>query len=369
MSVSRILIVGSGAGGLFLARELGLRGCDVTVAHEQPLAQYASTRNQGWLQGGALYAGINQPRVARECKVAAEWLTRFAPAAVDHQRRAFYLFERLDDAESFAARNAGAGIEFRDVRRLSRVAELSSIVQGSLYDYAVEAYDRPFNSSAVLRVVRDEVIAAGCSFVHVQQMSSCLRRASNSWALIGHPTTFDIVVIAAGALIPELVSNLGFQIPFDPMWITVLSVSGFPLDCMLLSPQPYRPNIVPFAEALGDGFTLTLSKMDQLGSPNPNHVTSASSAVWAEFARTLPSLATQASSGTHISPHYCTKLARRGNSEDRGFTIEPITSTNDLWIFYPGKFTTAPLAARHCARAVLGEPPGAVPVMNQPYHP
>ena len=49
-------IMGSGAAGLWLAHELTRRGYSVAVLDRQPFCGFASTRNQGWLQSGALYA-------------------------------------------------------------------------------------------------------------------------------------------------------------------------------------------------------------------------------------------------------------------------------------------------------------------------
>lgn len=368
MSPLRVLILGSGAGGLFLARELSQIGCAVTVASEQPLAQFSSTRNQGWLQAGALYAGLGQPSVARECRLASAAICRLVPSAVDHHRRCFYFFERQNDANTFAEACGAAGIEIRSPSRTRSVPSLGSIQAGSPYNWAVEAFDRPFNTSVVLRAVRNQAIRSGCEFTNVSLLPGCIHKTSSEWILAASGKKFEKVILAAGAETAALASALGCAMAYGALWITVLDVVGVALDSMLLSPEPYHPNIVPFASALGSGFTAILAKADINGPVDASRIPAERKKIEDGIATFFPAIwaAIQTSGGTS-GTHACTKLAATVNPTARGVTIEALTNSGDLWAFYPGKFTTAVLAARDCARAVLGHPLGAIDVADQPY--
>ena len=368
-SSPQILILGSGAGALFLALELGKGGCKVTVAGEQPLAQFASTRNQGWLQSGAFYAGLGQFDVARECMLSSVALGQLAPSAVGQHRRCFYLFEYQADAETFFENVAAAGVGVRAIVNPHAAKATSAFVHGSLYyDFAVEAFDRPFNTRHVLEIVRDQAVALGCQFENVTVGPGCVSKKGGTWLLTGGNGSYDRVVIAAGAQTAAVASSLGVSIPFDSMWITVLSVTGVQLDSMLLSPNTLKPNLVPFAPGLGDGFTAVLARKDQWGIPDDALVPAEGKLIEDGIQTHLPALGSLMSGpGVAIGAHTCTKLAPKGNPTARGALIQSLDATQTLWVFYPGKFTTSILAARDCARAVQGYPAGSVDVSRQPY--
>lgn len=102
------IILGGGCAGLWLAYELSARGlsCVVIDGEHGPgdgFAGYASTRNQGWLQSGALYVALGQLDTALECMRGYEINREFAPEAVQDDFLSYLLFateaEQLDVVE------------------------------------------------------------------------------------------------------------------------------------------------------------------------------------------------------------------------------------------------------------------------------
>ncbi len=65
-TAQRIVIVGGGIAGLSAAVRLAQAGLPVTVLESSQLGGAASTRNQGWLHSGGLFA-LDFPDYARTC--------------------------------------------------------------------------------------------------------------------------------------------------------------------------------------------------------------------------------------------------------------------------------------------------------------
>ena len=73
-----VVIVGAGAAGLWTALRLTEAGARVLVLHAPHRDGYSSTRNQGWLHSGALYAVFRAPGVTRECIAGSRAVVGFA---------------------------------------------------------------------------------------------------------------------------------------------------------------------------------------------------------------------------------------------------------------------------------------------------
>lgn len=99
-----VLVVGGGATGAGVARDLALRGVDVTLVERGGLGSGTSGRSHGLLHSGARYAE-SDPDGARECIRENRILTRIAGACV---RETGGLFVRLpsDDRAYFETKRA-----------------------------------------------------------------------------------------------------------------------------------------------------------------------------------------------------------------------------------------------------------------------
>jgi glycerol-3-phosphate dehydrogenase len=106
----RVAIIGGGVGSLWLAHEAAQAGFSCTVLSEQPVAAYASIRNQGWLQSGALYAGNGEARTGIDCLVSSQEIRSFAPEAIRNDIPSFFLFDDPIERDSYGERCEELGI-------------------------------------------------------------------------------------------------------------------------------------------------------------------------------------------------------------------------------------------------------------------
>jgi glycerol-3-phosphate dehydrogenase len=79
---TEVLIIGGGATGTGVARDLALRGIPSLLAERGDLTSGASGRNQGLLHSGARYAVVD-PEAARECIAENRTLRRIAPHCIE----------------------------------------------------------------------------------------------------------------------------------------------------------------------------------------------------------------------------------------------------------------------------------------------
>jgi glycerol-3-phosphate dehydrogenase len=99
-----VIVVGAGAAGLWTAHRLTGAGARVLVLHAPHRDGYSSTRNQGWLHSGALYAVFRAPGVTRECIAGSRIVLDFAER---HDR------SLIADAGAAVAACREAGIDAR----------------------------------------------------------------------------------------------------------------------------------------------------------------------------------------------------------------------------------------------------------------
>ncbi len=83
---TEVLIIGGGATGAGIARDLALRGIPSLLVEKGDFTSGASGRNQGLLHSGARYA-VNDPEAARECISENRILRRIAPPLHRADRR------------------------------------------------------------------------------------------------------------------------------------------------------------------------------------------------------------------------------------------------------------------------------------------
>jgi glycerol-3-phosphate dehydrogenase len=79
---TEVLIIGGGATGTGISRDLALRGIPSILVEKDDFTSGASGRNQGLLHSGARYA-VNDPEAARECISENQILRRIAPHCIE----------------------------------------------------------------------------------------------------------------------------------------------------------------------------------------------------------------------------------------------------------------------------------------------
>jgi len=98
---TEVLIVGGGATGVGIARDLSLRGIPCLLIEKGDFTSGASGRNHGLLHSGARYA-VSDPEAARECIIENRILKKIAPHCLE-ETGGLFISLRED------------GLEFRDL--------------------------------------------------------------------------------------------------------------------------------------------------------------------------------------------------------------------------------------------------------------
>jgi len=134
-----VLVIGGGATGAGIARDLALRGVDVTLVDRGGLAGGTSGRSHGLLHSGARYAEADAPGAA-ECLTESRTLKAIAGECV---RETGGLFVRLagDDADYFEEKRRACEAVGIETERLDGDAA-REVVPG-LSDEVVEAFRVP----------------------------------------------------------------------------------------------------------------------------------------------------------------------------------------------------------------------------------
>src|SRR5512137_2897316 len=112
---TQVLIIGGGATGTAVARDLALRGVACVLVERDDLNAGASGRNHGLLHSGARYVA-NDAEAAAECRAEGEILKRVAPQCIEETGGLFVAVEGDDEGyvAAFPALCARAGIAARE---------------------------------------------------------------------------------------------------------------------------------------------------------------------------------------------------------------------------------------------------------------
>ncbi len=97
---TQVLIIGGGATGTGIARDLALRGVDCILVEQQDLNAGASGANHGLLHSGGRYV-FTDPGSATECREEAELLKQLAPHCIEDTGGMFVAVE--GDDENYAS--------------------------------------------------------------------------------------------------------------------------------------------------------------------------------------------------------------------------------------------------------------------------
>lgn len=136
---TRVLVIGGGATGTAVARDLALRGVPCVLVERDDINAGASGRNHGLLHSGARYAS-NDPAAAVECREEGAILKRLAPQCVQDTGGLFVAVEGDDEryVADFPHHCAQAGIHARALD----VAEARDL-EPALSDRTIAVYEVP----------------------------------------------------------------------------------------------------------------------------------------------------------------------------------------------------------------------------------
>jgi len=126
----RIVIVGGGIAGLSAAVRLAQAGLPVTVLEASKLGAAASTRNQGWLHSGGLFA-VSHTQMARLCHQSLEQTRHFCPDCIEPgQTGMAYLIARADTpVATWTDAWTAAGIPYQELPRGELFSRFHGLVE------------------------------------------------------------------------------------------------------------------------------------------------------------------------------------------------------------------------------------------------
>jgi len=105
--MTRVVVIGAGATGLFTALDLTMRGVEITLVERGDLGSGTSGKFHGMLHSGARYA-VNDPQAAKECVQESKIMAEIAPHAVEDTGG---LYVALNEQESAFGDRLMKGLE------------------------------------------------------------------------------------------------------------------------------------------------------------------------------------------------------------------------------------------------------------------
>ena len=289
-----VLIVGGGATGVSLARDLALRGVDVTLIERDGLGSGTSGRSHGLLHSGARYAE-SDPAAAQACLDENRTLRRIAGGCL---RDTGGLFVHLsdDDPGYFAEKREAcetAGIETTVLdgnRACELVPDLSEAVER-----AIKVPDAVVRPSRLVAATAADAAAHGATIrLHAPLEDLTVEDSRITAARVGGRAaarlTPEYVVNAAGAWAGKVASIAGVTVEMAPTRGVMVSLAYPGLGPVLNRCRPPADGdiVVPHeTEAVVGTTSVPVSDPDEYERADWE-----SSRIIEECARMLPPIAT-----------------------------------------------------------------------------
>lgn len=216
---TRVLIIGGGATGAGLARDLAMRGVDCVLAEKKDFNAGASGANHGLLHSGARYIA-SDPEAAKECREESERLKRLAPQCIEPTGGLFVAV--AGDDENYIADFPGMchrcgilteALDLEQARQLEPALSDRLIAAYSVQDATIDPFMLTLDNLAQAK-------AFGARILHFTGVVALAAGGGRirSVELVATPTgkrlsvEADIVVNAAGAWAGQIASMAGIHI-------------------------------------------------------------------------------------------------------------------------------------------------------------
>lgn len=364
-----VVIIGSGCTGLFLAQEIAHRGLRCLVLHERPAAGFSSTRNQGWLQSGALYACIGDRKAAGECRDGHQYVSETYPEVVQSDVPSYFLFNTKDELDSAVARCAQDSVELRKLSASERsgMCKKNPIFSRMSHpDYIAATRDRPADTHLLLQKVAASAMRRGARYQEVDSIADVsVEKEPGGWIIKTHMDDVVIrckcLVLACGVYInralDDILSDGHPELPLTKIPVLILkSDTTLISNSSLIMPTEDAPNVVPFRRGKENGVSVCLMGRDvpidtAEDDELPDWVNEVHAKMMQDFLPGMKRLVTDHAVTAHF--YVCQKI-RTGT---RGSFLEyqedwPDGDRRLLVTFYPGKFTSSPISAHRCAKEI-----------------
>jgi glycine/D-amino acid oxidase-like deaminating enzyme len=255
-----VIIVGAGVTGLFTALKLLRLGYSVGMIDEFPVGGYASTRNQGWLLGGAMFTGAGDDETVRACRFGGGELRREFPEVVDDAIRTFYFFSDDVARGRFLADFARVGVDATTLTATEVVREEPHIA-GSAFTSFAELQDRRVDTSRLLLRLLDEVVRLGGILLERPSgVSPAVTEKNGGYEVkAGDHEVFGAALVSASGAATPVGAPAGDLLPRVSEYVAL--TVALPLVRNIVA-GPYvtsGANIVPYLDGRLSGFTVTLT--------------------------------------------------------------------------------------------------------------
>jgi glycerol-3-phosphate dehydrogenase len=363
---TQVLIIGGGATGTAVARDLALRGVACVLVEKDDINAGASGRNHGLLHSGARYA-TNDREAARECAEEGALLKRLAPQCVQDTGGLFVAIE--GDDERFVADFPGhcekSGIAARAVDPATARA-----LEPCLSERVIAAYEVPDASIDPFKLSLEHVADArrhGGALLRKTAVVGFERegRRIRAARLLDRRTgeerrvACDVVVNAAGAWAREVAALVGIDVPILYSKGTLIITHGR-LAWRVINRLRPPSN----ADIMMPGGTVSIIGTTSVSVPSldPADVRPTVAEVDLivdEAAALIPPLATarciRAYAG--VRPLVSASRAAEGRAVSRGFALldHARDGVDNLVTITGGKLTTCRLMAERTADAVCAQ--------------
>ncbi|MBA3029593.1 MAG: anaerobic glycerol-3-phosphate dehydrogenase subunit A [Desulfobacteraceae bacterium] len=143
---TRVLIIGGGATGTGIARDLALRGVHNILVEKSDINAGASGANHGLLHSGARYAAFD-PEAAMECRTEGDHLKRLAPNCIENTGGLFVALNGDDETyvADFPGTCAACGIiakpiDIADARQMEPALSEKMIAAYQVPDASIDPF-------------------------------------------------------------------------------------------------------------------------------------------------------------------------------------------------------------------------------------
>lgn len=221
---TQVLIIGGGATGTGLARDLALRGIQSILIEKGDINAGASGGNHGLLHSGARYVSSDSA-VAAECRAENELLKKLAPHCIEETGGLFVAVAGDDETyvADFPHLCERAGIpatllDIQDARELEPVLSPDTIAAYQVEDASIDPFKLSLENMAQAQALGSRLLR------HTQLVGFTMGRSSIRSALLqdiktGEEMVIDpeMVVNAAGAWAGEVaaLSGISFEILYS----------------------------------------------------------------------------------------------------------------------------------------------------------
>ena len=216
---TQVLIIGGGATGTGLARDLALRGVPSILVEKRDINAGASGGNHGLLHSGARYVS-GDPGVAAECRAENELLKKMAPHCIESSGGLFVAV--AGDDENYVADFPGlcerAGIpvtplDIQDARQLEPVLSPDTIAVYQVEDASIDPFKLSLENMAQAQALGSRLLRQ-TRLLGFKKGNARIQSALLQDMRTGRETTVeaDMIVNAAGAWAGEVAALSGISI-------------------------------------------------------------------------------------------------------------------------------------------------------------